>query len=292
VTEKIQKYNEIILPILTYIQSHLEESLSLEQLSQKAGLSPYYFHRMFHDAVGESLKSYTTRLKLEKAAFGITYWDMKLTDISLEVGFSSYETFSRSFKKHFDVAPKDYKLNGFTKVRQLIQPKSLNEVIKKYEMSKVTIKKMQPILVLYKRHIGSYLDVDVSFYNDLIGFAKDHHVYTGDNLLIGIGHDAPNITPENKMRFDACIEISKAVATENNIAQQQVFSGYYATMTYIGPYGETMQVAYFEMFKQLKKMKNVQIIGLPLIEVYRAILINPEYELNQTDIYIPIQLME
>lgn len=41
---------------------------------------------MFHDAVGESLKSYTTRLKLEKAAFGITYWDMKLTDIQLELG--------------------------------------------------------------------------------------------------------------------------------------------------------------------------------------------------------------
>ena len=39
VTEKIEEYNEIILPILPYIQSHLEKSLSLEQLSQKAGLS-------------------------------------------------------------------------------------------------------------------------------------------------------------------------------------------------------------------------------------------------------------
>lgn len=59
VTEKNQNYNEIILPILTYIQSQLEESLSLEHLSQKTGL-PYYFHRMFQDAVGESLKNYTT----------------------------------------------------------------------------------------------------------------------------------------------------------------------------------------------------------------------------------------
>ncbi|MET0787042.1 MAG: hypothetical protein ABWX61_04730 [Paenisporosarcina sp.] len=42
-TVKTQKYNEIVLPILTYIQSHLEESLSLEQLSQKAGLSPHVF---------------------------------------------------------------------------------------------------------------------------------------------------------------------------------------------------------------------------------------------------------
>ena len=66
VTEKNQKYNEIILPNLTYIQSHLEESWSLEQLSQKTGLL-YYFHRMFQDAVGESLKNYTTWLKLEKA---------------------------------------------------------------------------------------------------------------------------------------------------------------------------------------------------------------------------------
>lgn len=73
-SDKMQKHNEIILPILVYIQTHLNEPLSLEKLSQKAGLSSYHFHRIFNDTVGESLKSYTTRLKLEKAAFGIRYW--------------------------------------------------------------------------------------------------------------------------------------------------------------------------------------------------------------------------
>lgn len=63
-------------------------------------------------------------------------------------------------------------------------------------------------------------------------------------------------------------------------------------MTYIGPYEATMHEAYFEMFQQIQEIKNVRIIGLPMIEVYRTTQINPEYELNQTDIYMSIQIEE
>lgn len=73
---------------------------------------------------------------------------------------------------------------------------------------------MQPIHTAFKRNWGSYLKVDVGIYDDLIRFAKKEQLYSGDNLLIGIGHDDPNITPENKLRFDACIEIPSTIAPE------------------------------------------------------------------------------
>ncbi|WP_242491324.1 AraC family transcriptional regulator [Bacillus cereus] len=47
---------EIVIPILVYIQANLYEDLDLKVVAKKAGLSPFHFHRMFKDVVGETLK--------------------------------------------------------------------------------------------------------------------------------------------------------------------------------------------------------------------------------------------
>jgi AraC family transcriptional regulator len=284
------KHDEMILPILVYIQTHLEEELSLDKLSKKAGWSAYHFHRVFHETVGETLKSYVTRLKLEKAAFSIQHCDASLMDVSLELGFTSYETFSRSFKKHFGITPRNF--SGLGRKLEVEQLRSLNNKLQNYEVSRVAIKKMLPVHVAFKRHYGSYLDVDVTYYDDLKKFVKDQQLVSGSNLLMGVGHDDPNITPIDKIRFDACIEIPNPVASSQDIGYQQIFSGHYAVMTYIGPYGETMQEAYRDMFLQMLGMKNIQIIGLPVIEVYRNTQINLDSKIEQTDIYLPVQINE
>ena len=46
------------------------------------------------------------------------------------------------------------------------------------------------------------------------------------------------------------------------------------------------------IFTQLAQLKRYQIVGLPLIEIYRTTQINPDYELNQTDIYIPLSVVK
>jgi AraC family transcriptional regulator len=62
--------NEIerLLPVLVHIQANLDQDLSLEVLATRVQLSPFHFHRLFRSAVGETLKQYTQRLRLERAA--------------------------------------------------------------------------------------------------------------------------------------------------------------------------------------------------------------------------------
>jgi len=47
--------------------------------------------------------------------------------------------------------------------------------------------------------------------------------------------------------------------------------------------------AYGQFFQQMRQLKRVEIIGLPVIEIYRTTRINPNYALNHTDIFIPVR---
>ncbi|VAW32177.1 hypothetical protein MNBD_CHLOROFLEXI01-4712 [hydrothermal vent metagenome] len=64
-----------LLPVLAHVQSNLGKNLSLDQMSEKAALSPYHFHRLFHDTIGETPKQYTQRLRPERAAFHLKIQD-------------------------------------------------------------------------------------------------------------------------------------------------------------------------------------------------------------------------
>ena len=50
-----QTYRKRILRVLVYLQQHLGEELSLEELAAVAQFSPYHFHRIFRGMVGESV---------------------------------------------------------------------------------------------------------------------------------------------------------------------------------------------------------------------------------------------
>ena len=52
-----EKYEQAVLSTLLYIQSHVESHLTLALLARRVGFSPYHFHRIFRDAIGEPAPS-------------------------------------------------------------------------------------------------------------------------------------------------------------------------------------------------------------------------------------------
>jgi AraC family transcriptional regulator len=277
---------------LTHIQTHLAGDLSLDRLASVANLSPHHFHRQFRELIGETTKQYTQRLRLEKAAYQLKTWDAPILDIALDAGYHSHETFSRAFRRQFDTTPKSYRQREHI-AQWLGQPpaNSLNHFQEAYQLSKTAFHKIQSITVAFIRHLGPYVEADMTAFDRLIGWAQQKGLYTGDNLLIGIGHDDPNITPLNKVRFDACIEVAHPIAPEGEIGYQVIPSGYFAMTTYIGPYGRILEQAYSEIFQHVftEHSHKYRLIGIPAIEIYRTTKINPTYSLNHTDIYLPVE---
>ena len=282
---------ERLLPILVHIQTSLEEDLSLEKIAERAGMSAYHFHRVFRGAVGETLKQYTQRLRLERAAHELRIRHASVLDVALGTGFQSHETFTRAFKRQFGIRPKDFRVNGSlptTDTTQSTLSEPLNKYTTQYQLSKVRIQQLNPIPLAFIRNLGPYVDVDIALFDQLLAWAKKKQLYTGSNLLMGIGHDAPDVTPPDKLRFDACLEVPRPFAAEGKIGYQTMPDGLFAIVSYIGPYGPTMEQALGEIFQQVAQLPRYDMIGLPIIEIYRTTHINPEYDLNQTDVCIPV----
>lgn len=97
---------------LDYIEEHLREDISLEEIARQAHSSLFWFHRVFALLVGDSLGEYLRKRRLNCAAVELVTTDQRIIDIAVKYGFSSHEAFTRAFSAHFGITPSQYRRSG------------------------------------------------------------------------------------------------------------------------------------------------------------------------------------
>ncbi|RUR07700.1 helix-turn-helix transcriptional regulator [Legionella sp. km772] len=96
--------------VVEYIGKHLDEKLTLEQLSGIACCSKYHFHRLFTAHTGLSLQQYIRWLRLKRAAHQlIVDKDKSIIEIAINAGFESHESFTRAFKQTCTLNPSEFR---------------------------------------------------------------------------------------------------------------------------------------------------------------------------------------
>jgi len=91
------------------MHARLSEDISLDELAAEARLSPFHFARMFKQSLGVPPRVYLTRLRVEKACELLEQTDLSITQIALDVGYSSNQVLARVFLKHMRLSPSDYR---------------------------------------------------------------------------------------------------------------------------------------------------------------------------------------
>ncbi len=97
---------------IDYVEAYLDEDLSLPRLAKTAGFSEFHFHRVFEVVAGDTIMDYVRRRRLARSAYQIAHTDERLLDIALANGFQSHETFTRAFKRMFEMTPAAYRKRG------------------------------------------------------------------------------------------------------------------------------------------------------------------------------------
>ena len=95
--------------ILHEMEDNLETPLSARQLATRAGISVRALGRILRDRVGESPMRYYLKVRLQAARNSLFYSDIPIQGIAASCGFSCPEVFSRSFRSHFGVSPRDFR---------------------------------------------------------------------------------------------------------------------------------------------------------------------------------------
>lgn len=90
--------------VLTYIDQHIHEKISLTELADIVGYSPFYFSKLFAEAMGMPVTGYIRIRKLQYALCSLLE-GKKVLEVSLMYAFESHEGFTRSFSKLFGSTP-------------------------------------------------------------------------------------------------------------------------------------------------------------------------------------------
>lgn len=101
--------------VIDYIEDHItDDNLSLEIISEYAGVSDYHFRKIFLYLSGLTLNEYIKNRKLSEANKDLLKGE-KVTDVALKYGYQSMDGFTRAFKKWSGFLPSDVIKKGISK---------------------------------------------------------------------------------------------------------------------------------------------------------------------------------
>ncbi|MCL2839906.1 MAG: AraC family transcriptional regulator [Defluviitaleaceae bacterium] len=125
---------ESIQKTLDYIEDNIGDEILIESLAKTASLSMFYYQRLFARLVKKPVREYIKLRRLARACKSLTSKRHYITDIGVEYGFGSRETFSRAFKETYGLSPSEYRdkpvgLNHFDKPDLLLNYVMVDEGI-------------------------------------------------------------------------------------------------------------------------------------------------------------------
>jgi AraC family transcriptional regulator len=95
--------------ISQWMAEHLAEDFNLDQLAAQAGVSKFYFIRLFKNALGMSPSRYLLTLRMDEARRLLRETKRSVVDIALDVGYANPSHFARFFRRETGLSPSDYR---------------------------------------------------------------------------------------------------------------------------------------------------------------------------------------
>ena len=101
--------SKLVSDVSNYINRHMSETITVEAIAKEFFLSRSYLSKLFKAESNMSLSDFILTKKTDEAKYLLRYTNKSLTDISLNLGFSSPGHFSRVFKKYASITPHKYR---------------------------------------------------------------------------------------------------------------------------------------------------------------------------------------
>lgn len=112
--EAVQKmeWTEAIQNAIGYIENHITEDISAQDVANYVHISPFYFQKGFCMLCGYSLTEYIRNRKLSLAGGELAATDIKIIDVALKYGYDSPDSFAKAFTRFHGVSPAMVRKDG------------------------------------------------------------------------------------------------------------------------------------------------------------------------------------
>jgi len=271
-------YQHQLSKVIEFIGKHLDEELTLTQLSHIACFSKYHFHRLFTAYTGLSLQQYIRWLRLKRAAHQlIVNKNQSIINIAIEAGFESHEAFSRAFKQACDMSPSEFRRElSWQKWEQppYILPQQGEMTVN------VVIKDINARRLAVLEHRGDPRMVGESV-SKLISWARSQLVNLNPKAgeAFGFAYNDPKLTPAEDFRFDLGITIPEQLILKGDVIEKRLPAGRYAVAVHKGS-RENIGDALYALYRDWLPNSGEELADLPCIFCYY----NFEHEVAETEL--------
>lgn len=123
--------HSVVEKVVTYIEMHLEEDLSLDQIAKELNYSKYYIARVFVENTDCTIYKYIQGRRLTEAASKLINTKKPIIEIAYEAKYSSQQAFSLAFHQVYQCTPQTYRKKGvfFPAIRKLYGKNSIKSMI-------------------------------------------------------------------------------------------------------------------------------------------------------------------
>lgn len=152
---------EMMQQSIQYMEEHLLEDITIDQIAEQAHASPFHFQRLFLILTDVTVGEYIRRRRLTLAGQELTTSDAKIIDIALKYGYETPEAFAKAFRKQHGSSPSDVRGRGG-------KLKSYNRL-----MIQVNLRGAEPMNYRIEEHEGF----------QVAGVKKSFSMQDGENLI-------------------------------------------------------------------------------------------------------------
>ncbi len=107
--ERQRKTGSVLEQVKEYLQEHFAEDVTLEDVAEMHGISPYYLSKLFSQQNNITFIDYLTDLRMEEAKNLLVDTQKGLKEIAIDVGYANSNYFCRVFKKKTGLTPSEFR---------------------------------------------------------------------------------------------------------------------------------------------------------------------------------------
>lgn len=236
--DSLKSYFSKVNKVVSLLNRQGGQSLTITDLADMASLSPYHFHRIFTQLMGEPLGQFARRYRLEKGAFLLRYSTTDLSQIARQTGYSSSDSFTKAFRKQFAVLPKTYRFVHQASSAETAEASGqLNPRIwTMIEQGRLVHRPSQALLCLRGKGFtdGNFNQVANQVWPRLLTYARRHHLLTDQTQYLTQFPQCTAITQPQQCHYEACLSlpINRLVVNESEFEVSQEQAGRFMVFTH------------------------------------------------------------
>ncbi len=279
--EWIERLNKTI----SYIEEHLAEEISYDELAHIACCSSYHYQRIFAYMAGIPLSEYIRRRRMSLAAIELQSGNKKIIDIGMKYGYASPTAFNRAFQSVHGIAPSIAKKGGTT--IKSYPPISFKLTVKGVEELSYRIETKDSFRIvgvsfpLDKEIENNFIAVPQMWQNAAINGTFEKITPLMNNQPMGVlGVSVCN----NKEEWQYFIAVSSSIDTDNSLDEYIIPACTWAIFSGIGT-GISIQELERRIITEWLPTSGYEYDNAPDMEVY----LNPDPNNMQYEVWIPIK---